>query len=94
MILTIFFSSQTAISTSDLLDLINPAAILKDANSLAHDLMLGDLWLAIVILKELDLTNGEQWEHLAVLVTDDEAVDSWQSNFQQVKGICKEKRDR
>ena len=84
----------TPISITELLNLIDPVRTLKDANSLAHDISLNDIWQAVLLIKEVDLANGEQWEQLAILVMDDEALASWESNKQFINPICRAKRDR
>ena len=84
----------TPILITDLLNLINPVGNLKDANSLAHDISYSDVWQAISLMKEVGFENGEQWERLAVLVMDNEALTSWEANKQLIKPICQVKRER
>jgi hypothetical protein len=52
---------------------------------MTHD----DVWLALLLMKEVDVANGKQWEELAVLVIDDDAVSSWQPNQQPIKSRSK-----
>ena len=58
-----------------------------------HDITHDDVWLA-PFTKEVNVADGERWEEPAVLVTDDEAVSSWESNPERVKSPCKVKRAR
>jgi hypothetical protein len=76
-------SRTTPISIIDLLDLV------KGANDSAHDMTHDDVWLALLLMKEVDVANGKQWEELAVLVIDDDAVSSWQPNQQPIKSRSK-----
>ena len=67
--------------------------MLKEANSLAHDITYDDVWFALLLMKEADLADGKQWEKLAVLVIGDEMISNWKDNVVQVKFKCQAKRD-
>lgn len=68
--------------------------MLKDANSLAHDVTYDDIWLAIQLMKKTNVEDGEKWEKIASLVTDVEVVSTWESNDQEIKDVCRAKRNR
>lgn len=93
--LILLLITRTApIPITDLLELIKPMGALKNANSLAHDITYDDIWLAIMLMKEANFADGERWEKLAALVTDNVVAATWESNNDCIKSVCQDKRDR
>jgi hypothetical protein len=60
-------SRTTPVSVTDILDLVKPVGMLKAANSSAHDITHDDIWLALLLMKEVNVADGKHWEKLALL---------------------------